>query len=454
MFRSRADAELTAKIYDRTPVLVEERSTKEGGVVNPWGITFQQGLFNMTSASQHFGTAAQLESGGWTRDETDWVLEDGSGIERRVPLYEAKMIHHFDHRWATYPEGGAGDDDARDVTPGEKCDPGFEPEPRYWVPEEEVILRAARVPSRLKSAWRKREKDPGACTRVLGEWLASAFPEVEGRPLTEDDLYKVFGRDSDWYRVVGKPFSVWLASVTYDELQRETPLTWEDLAFFREGPSDPLDLVGAIIERKQPRWLMGWRDIALRSVERTVIGTVFPKVGVGNNLPVWHVGQLISAPEAAAFVGLMSSLVLDFAARHKIGGTHLNFFIAQQLPVLPPPAFTHADLDFIARRVLELTYTSRTMRLWAEDLGHRGPPFGWDQERRAELRAELDAFFAKKYGLTRDELVYVLDPAKAKGPDYPSETFRVLKQNEIDRFGEYRTERLVLAAFDRLTGGG
>ena len=36
-----------------------------------------------------------------------------------------------------------------------------------------------------------------------------------------------------------------------------------------------------------------------------------------------------------------------------------------------------------------------------------------------------------KYGLTRDELVYVLDPAKAKGPDYPSETFRVLQKNEI-----------------------
>jgi hypothetical protein len=38
-----------------------------------------------------------------------------------------------------------------------------------------------------------------------------------------------------------------------------------------------------------------------------------------------------------------------------------------------------------------------------------------------------------------------------KGPDYPSETFRVLKKNEIGRFGEYRTARLVLAAYDQLT---
>ena len=122
--------------------------------------------------------------------------------------------------------------------------------------------------------------------------------------------------------------------------------------------------------------------------------------------------------------------------------------------MLPPSAFTDADLDFITPRVLELTYTSHAMRPWAEDLGHHGPPFAWDEERRAQLRAELDAFFARKYGLTRDELVYVLDPAKAKGPDYPSETFRVLQKNEIARFGEYRTERLVLAAFDRLTGTG
>ncbi|MGH8722967.1 MAG: hypothetical protein ACREU4_13335, partial [Burkholderiales bacterium] len=114
------------------------------------------------------------------------------------------------------------------------------------------------------------------------------------------------------------------------------------------------------------------------------------------------------------------------------------------------------DLGFVAPRVLELTYTSQSMRPWAEDLGHHGPPFAWDETRRAQLRAELDAFFAIKYRLTRDELVYVLDPAKVKGPNYPSETFRVLKEKEErpppQGFGEYRTERLVLAAFDRLTG--
>ncbi len=69
---------------------------------------------------------------------------------------------------------------------------------------------------------------------------------------------------------------------------------------------------------------------------------------------------------------------------------------------------------------------------------------------RATLRAELDAYYAKLYGLTRDELRYILDPADIYGDDYPSETFRVLKSNEIRQFGEYRTRRLVLEAWDRL----
>jgi hypothetical protein len=70
----------------------------------------------------------------------------------------------------------------------------------------------------------------------------------------------------------------------------------------------------------------------------------------------------------------------------------------------------------------------------------------------AVLRAELDAFYAHLYGLTRDELRYILDPADLMGPDYPSETFRVLKGNEIRQLGEYRTQRLVLEAWDRLFG--
>jgi len=71
-------------------------------------------------------------------------------------------------------------------------------------------------------------------------------------------------------------------------------------------------------------------------------------------------------------------------------------------------------------------------------------------EWRALLRGELNAWFAGAYGLTRDELRYILDPADVHGPDFPGETFRVLKDKETTKFGEYRTRRLVLEAWDKL----
>ena len=108
------------------------------------------------------------------------------------------------------------------------------------------------------------------------------------------------------------------------------------------------------------------------------------------------------------------------------------------------------DIEFISKRVLELTYTAYDLKPFAEDMGYHGEPFIWDENRRAILRAELDAKYAKLYGLTRNELRYILDPADIYGPDFPSETFRVLKNNEIKKYGEYRTQKLVLAAWDMM----
>ena len=147
-------------------------------------------------------------------------------------------------------------------------------------------------------------------------------------------------------------------------------------------------------------------------------------------------------------------MVLDYVCRQKIGGIHLKFNTFNQLPILPPSAYDEAALAFIVPRVLELTYTSHSMAPFARDLGYEGPPFAWDEDRRAHLRAELDAWYALAYGLTRDELRYVLDPKDVMGENYPSETFRVLQNNEMKKYGEYRTRRLVLAAYDELLGQG
>ncbi|MBU3889764.1 Eco57I restriction-modification methylase domain-containing protein [Methylosinus sp. KRF6] len=471
VFRSRADAKLAAKIYSRALVLIEERNEEQGGDINPWGITFQT-MFHMSNDSSHFRTLTEMEAEGWQRDGTDWLRETPTALKRRVPLYEAKMIHHFDHRFGSFfglaerPADGA----LPEVQSSKKLDVSFEPDPWYWVPEEEVLLRSARVPTALKSAIRlslsgggkgrrKADVDPrevahAAALKIFVTWLAGAIPALEGRPAREADLFRLFGRAQDWREVLKSSPERFLidpkTQANGSEMQRETPLDQNDLTLIGEGPEDALTLAELLIQAKQPRWLIGWRDITNNSAERTVVGGVFPKVGVGNNLPIWYLGQPVDGKMAAAFVGMLSSMVFDFSARHKVGGTHLNFFIAQQLPVLHPCDFMADDLAFITPRVLELTYTSNAMKPWAADLGYPGAPFAWDEDRRAKLRAELDVFFARKYGLTEDELQYVLDPAKAKGADYPSETFRVLKEKEIRLYGEYRTERLVLESWQRM----
>jgi hypothetical protein len=337
VFRSLADAELTTRIYDRVPVLLNEA---DGDAGNPWQIEFHSRIWHMSEDSEWFKTRQEiLDQLGTLRLEDD--KDNGYS-----PLYESKLVHHFDHRWATY-DGN----ESRDVTVAEKRDPSFEITPRYWIPDDEVLNRLS---------------------------------------------------NRGWSR----------------------------------------------------HWLMGWRDITNVTNERTLIAAVLPRTAVGNNLPLMLCASTISTDQVAALLGCLSSMTCDFVARHKVGGSHMNFFVLFQLPVLPPSAYDPRDLSFIVLRVLELTYTSYSMTSFARDLGYSGEPFAWDEDRRALLRAELDAWYARAYGLSRDDLRYILDPADLLGPECPSETFRVLKKNEMAKFdGEYRTQTLVLAAWDRQAAG-
>jgi len=233
--------------------------------------------------------------------------------------------------------------------------------------------------------------------------------------------------------------------------------------------------------RSQKNWLLAFRDVTSAKLLRTSVFSVLPRVAVGHKAPLFFLNNSPNTLYIAAFLATANSLALDYVTRQKIGGTSLSFFIVNQLPVLPPSAFNMEDIAFIVPRVLELVYTAWDMRPFAEDVwveldeegrscvlsrnaqcnagapadlfsprdGFPLPPFRWSEERRAHIRAELDARIARLYGLTRDELRYILDPADVYGPDFPGETFRVLKAKETKQYGEYRTRRLVLEAWDR-----
>jgi very-short-patch-repair endonuclease len=325
-------------------------------------------------------------------------LGRGAGGEGYLPLYEAKMIWHYDHRYGTY-EGVRDRSSTQLPTPNERqhADPHFVVQPWYWVPAEEVQAR-------------------------LEEW--------------------------------------------------------------RRG------------------WLLGWRDVARSTDERTVVASIVPCAGYGDKF-------LLMLPELdairiCALMGLMACLPFDYVSRQKVGGVSLKYFTMKQLPVLPPSAYRAEDLRFIVPRALELVYTSWDMKPFADDVWREAdeglravirphpptpspaalgegiplPPFTWNEERRAILRAELDAYYARLYGLTRKQLRYILDPAdltereladildpweevrdlldpagyatRAAASTFPGETFRVLKEKEQRMYGEYRTRRLVLEAWEKL----
>ena len=118
-----------------------------------------------------------------------------------------------------------------------------------------------------------------------------------------------------------------------------------------------------------------------------MIAAIIPRVAVGNSGPIIFPSDEGPAAVAALYANL-NSFVLDYVARQKVGGTNLNYFIIKQLPVLPPDTYeAHATWqpnetlqNWIAKRVLELSYTAWDLQPFAADLGYDGPPFHWDVE--------------------------------------------------------------------------
>jgi hypothetical protein len=482
VFRSERDAELTKKLYRTASVLIREAQFGTDGELlesesNPWGIRFQR-MLDMANDS------------GLFLDKPDIAAE----APYCLPLYEAKMIHQFDHRWATYVDAPdkPGGVETVDVSLSQKDASDYSVHPRYWVAEREVLVRIARVPARVAKGWLALHEAGGETVSThcdeeianllaaLATWVASElFIRVAGAPAaggswtqqqalphvssTESalrthfpSLYEVLKGKGLTTKKALTEFPKW-AGQNCDMRLDDSEL--DGLATtLRASHLAPalLDLLNGWMDRRSPRWLMGWRDITNATNERTVIASVMPRLGTADTLLLMY-PDLCHGTRLACLLADQCSLVHDFVARQKVGGTHLKYHVKKQLVNLPPDRYTAAAQGFIVPRVLELTYTAHDLKPWADELAVYDPrpvhervqPFSWNPARRAQLRAELDAYYARLYGLTRDELRYILDPSDVMGSDYPSETFRVLKNNELREFGEYRTQRLVLEAWDR-----
>jgi hypothetical protein len=202
------------------------------------------------------------------------------------------------------------------------------------------------------------------------------------------------------------------------------------------------------------KWVVAWRDVTNNVSERTSVAAALPGYAFDDGVSLFLMdGPPIHSSYALA---LLNSLTFDYLVRQKYAGSHLKAYMISQVPAPPPSGLSREELNFINERVIQLVFANSELNSFASDFGYDGHLFEWNQERRALIRAELDAYYAYLYGLTRRELEYVLDPKSVMGQEYPSETFRVLKENEENdpAIREYRTQRLVLEAWNRFAADG
>ncbi|UNU44603.1 restriction endonuclease [Sphingopyxis sp. YF1] len=251
------------------------------------------------------------------------------------------------------------------------------------------------------------------------------------------------------------------ASVTVNEENlHNAALSGEITAAMKADPAfvpDPQFFVLATADVSKGA-AIAFRDIARATDARTAIAAFVPNRAAGNTAPL----IVSDAPliEQCLLLANLSAVALDYVVRQKAQSTHLNWYIVEQLPLLPPAAYARpfglkSANDIVRAAALELTYTAHDMAPFARDLGHVDdagevlPPFIWDEERRLHLRAKLDALYFILYG--------IFDPADvAQSRDdirYIYSTFPIVERQDAATYGSYRSRDLALAYINALIAG-
>ena len=166
IFRTRRDADITRRIYERHPVLVDHSGGEER---KAWPVKYAT-MFHMTNDSHLFRTVAQLKAEGFYPVEgNQWKR----GKELYLPLYEGKMVQAFDHRAASVvvnPKNLNRPAQSREATQEEHADPNWLPEHQHWVPASECGWNSI-------SNWVLGFKDIASPTNAR-TFIAALFPLV------------------------------------------------------------------------------------------------------------------------------------------------------------------------------------------------------------------------------------------------------------------------------------
>lgn len=267
---------------------------------------------------------------------------------------------------------------------------------------------------------------------IYGRWVNEAgevlLPLYQGAMVHQHDpFYKGWLRDED-----GKP--AW------------TPIAWSAkrwapkyLLSEAEYRSSSKAMLGA---------KLGFRDIARSTDERTAIASLIPDLPCGNVVGVLAVRD----GGSAALAGVMGTTAFDFAARVRISGTHMNYYVIAELPLV-----CQERVDSVGAVGMRLAMThARFARWWPRADRSWRRLWAITPHERLRLRCMLDAIVAALYGLDRDDFAWIL-----KDCDHP--TARTTEKafcRQLDPKGFWRVDKttdpelrhtvLSLAAFDDL----
>ena len=327
----------------------------------------------------------------------------------------------------------------------------------------------------------KSQRDIDVTTRIYGDWplLGEKLEDTwnvkfrsELHMTNDSHLFKTTPTVCPLYE--GK--MIWLFDSAFEE-----PRYWLDRDEVEEALGDNA------WEGKYYR--VGFRNVASSTNERTLICGIAPPSFHGNSFfTVTPQNMHWNGPDEIEMLwmaSVMSSFCIDFLIRQKVT-TNLNFFFLQSLPV-PRENIGSIIWDAVLARATRLfCFNEDFANLWEklystdwqspefwypssapidnygpaheqeirrrlrDEAGKLTPEWGphcgvhdrlpdrRDTGDRAQLRAEIDAYVAHLYGLSRDDFAYILD------------TFPVLKKKEEKAFGEFMSKRKCLEEYERI----
>ena len=226
----------------------------------------------------------------------------------------------------------------------------------------------------------------------------------------------------------------------------------------------------ADISRKTPEawshsWLLAFREVIQPMTNaRCSIFSVLPRSGLSHKLPgLLPIG--IAPSHTLSLIANLNSFIFDFLTRQKIGGASFSLFILKQLAIVEPKILqsvvrwdqARVGYSWMASRSIELSFPSWDLNSFAVDCNYDGPPFRWDNDRRFEIRCELDAAYfhlylgsKEKWGADNPTLLEMF-PSPRHAVDYIMDTFPIVRRKDEAKYdGEYRTKTTILKIYDEM----